>query len=450
MLEKFKAYVDKWQMLKSEDCVIVGVSGGADSICLVLLLLELKKTIGFQMIAVHVNHGLRGKDADADEAYVKAFCEKHGILFESYFVDVELIAKNRKQSTEEAGREARRECFEKALQAYHGTKIALAHHKDDSAETLMLNLARGTGLRGLGGIVPVKGQIIRPLLCVRRQEIENYLQKQNIDFCVDQTNADDMYTRNRIRNHVIPYLEQHINSKSVEHMNETMEQLRLVQQFLDEQTDSAWQSCVSESAMGYLVSQEKYDILSEVLKPLVLKQALIKVSGREKDIESVHIAQIRELFKKQSGRKLDLPYGMEAKRVYEGVFIGLKNNALQQQAGLSQRNIQYRVFDISEVQGKTFEKNNTEWFDYDIIEHNLSFRTRQEGDYITIHPDGRTQKIKSYFINEKIPKEERDRVLLVVDGSHVMWIVGYRTNIAYRVGPNTKRVLEISINEGER
>jgi tRNA(Ile)-lysidine synthase len=108
------------------------------------------------------------------------------------------------------------------------------------------------------------------------------------------------------------------------------------------------------------------------------------------------------------------------------------------------------VYDISEIKEKTLEKNNTAWFDYDIIEHNIVFRTRQEGDYITIHPDGRTQKLKSYFINEKIPQEERDKILLVADGSHILWIVGYRKNIAYCVGPNTKRVLEIKINEGEK
>ena len=166
MKDKVRNYMDKWQMLQSEDCVIVGVSGGADSICLLLLLSQLQKTIGFRMVAVHVNHGLRGLDADADEAYVKKFCEKLGVICEIYSADVELISKKRKQSTEEAGREVRREFFEKTMKKYGGTKIALAHHQNDSAETFFINLARGTGIRGLGGIAPVNGNVIRPLLCL--------------------------------------------------------------------------------------------------------------------------------------------------------------------------------------------------------------------------------------------------------------------------------------------
>ena len=181
MLEKVKQYINKWHMLKSEDKVIVGVSGGADSICLVLMLLELRKAIGFEMVAVHVNHGLRGEEADDDQEYVKHFCEKHGLLCEAYFENVELVAKKWKQSTEEAGREVRRRFFEQAMQKHGGTKIALAHHQDDSAETFFIHLARGTGLRGLGGIAPIKGQVIRPLLCVRRKEIEDYLKNYNID-----------------------------------------------------------------------------------------------------------------------------------------------------------------------------------------------------------------------------------------------------------------------------
>ena len=169
MLERVKQYIEKWHMLKSEDRVIVGISGGADSVCLVLILLELQKELGFDMVGVHVNHGLRGQAAKEDEEFVEKLCQRYGIACESYFENVELIAKKRKQSTEEAGREVRRECFSKAIKKYRGTKIALAHHQDDSAETMLIHLARGTGLRGLGGIAPVKGNVIRPLLCVRRR-----------------------------------------------------------------------------------------------------------------------------------------------------------------------------------------------------------------------------------------------------------------------------------------
>jgi len=234
MLEKVKNYVKKWQMLTEEDCVIVGVSGGADSVCLLLMLLEMRKEIGFDIVAVHVNHGLRGEEADEDEAFVKQFCVERDVLLETYFANIEDVAKERKMSTEEAGREVRRECFEQARIKYKGTKIALAHHQNDNAETFLFRLARGTGLKGLGGMAPVKDEYIRPLLCVARNEIEAYLREQGISYCADASNESDEYTRNRIRNHMIPYLETEINSKTIEHMSETMEQMRQVQDYLEQ------------------------------------------------------------------------------------------------------------------------------------------------------------------------------------------------------------------------
>ena len=182
MLEKIKSFIAKQDMLEKEDCVIVGVSGGADSVCLLFVLLELQKSIGFQLAAVHVNHGLRGEEATRDENFVKKLCEEKGVPFVSYFENVELLAKKWKQSTEEAGRNFRRDCFEKTLKEMGGTKIALAHHKNDNVETFLWNLCRGTGLKGMRGILPVSGVWIRPLLCLSRKEIETYLEQMGISY----------------------------------------------------------------------------------------------------------------------------------------------------------------------------------------------------------------------------------------------------------------------------
>lgn len=457
MKDKVRNYVTKWQMLQSEDCVIVGVSGGADSICLLLLLLDLQKEIGFQMVAVHVNHGLRGTDADADERFVKKFCEGLGVPCETYYADVELISKKWKQSTEEAGREVRRAFFEETLEKYHGTKIALAHHQNDNAETFMLNLARGTGLRGLGGISPVNGKVIRPLLCLKREEIESYLEQEGIPYCNDCTNQSDEYTRNRIRNHTIPYLQEQVNSKVIEHMNETMEQIQKVQEFLEEQVQVYWQKGVVNDGRGYLISESIYLQTPEAIKPLLLKNVLIAVCGKEKDLESVHVKQLQELFQKQVGRKVDLPYQMEGKRVYQGIFICVKDKE-------EKKHLDEVFFDVNDTEARFemgdrvihckiveehVEKVNTKQFNCDIIKGNICIRTRKQGDYITIHEDGRTQKLKSYFINEKIPQDERDQILLVAEGNHIIWIVGYRTNPVYEVKANAKRILEIQIDEGE-
>lgn len=457
MLERVKNYIQKWHMLESKDCAVVGVSGGADSICLLWMLSKLQKDIGFRMIVAHVNHGIRGREADDDEAFVKRICMELGVPCESCFANVELIAKKRKQSTEEAGREVRRDFFKQVLEQNHGTKIVLAHHQNDSVETFLMNLTRGTGLKGLGGIAPVNGNIIRPLLCLKREEIETYLKIEGVSYCLDATNQSDAYTRNRIRNHVLPYLQEEVNPKVIEHINETMEQIRGVQEFLEEQLFLYRKDCMTQMEKGYLVLAETYHQIPEVMKPLLLKHVLTEVCGKEKDLEAVHVKQVQELFEKQVGRKLNLPYRMEGKRVYQGVLISerevceksqLKEVFFDIQEKEATYEIDGRVIQCR-VSSDKVEKKNTKRFNCDIIGNNICIRTRRQGDYITIHPDGRTQKLKSFFINEKIPQDDRERILLVADGNHILWIVGYRTNPLYEVKANTNCILEIQIDEGE-
>ena len=462
MMEKVRRYVKEWHMLEKEDRVIVGVSGGADSVCLLFVLSKLREEIPIELIVVHVNHGLRGEEADRDEAYVKELCEKLEIPFVSYLKNVELIAKNRKQSTEEAGREVRRACFAEMMKHYGGNKIALAHHMNDNAETLLMNLARGTGLRGLGGMKPVQGVYIRPLLCVTREEIEAYLNKEGISFCEDVTNGTDMYTRNRIRNHVIPYLQQEVNSAALLHMGETMEQLRVVEEYLDLQAAEAFSKAVQMQEESYLVRGESWEKLHEALRPLVIKKVLKNIAASEKDIEQCHLQAVMDLFAKQVGRQVDLPYEMNAKRVYEGVRIQKKEEAVSEEFEHSislqtgnhgtifydDMKLEYRIIEKSKENQNWTQKSGKQWFACDIIQNGLTVRTRRPGDYITIHPDGRTQKLKSFFINEKVPQEKRNHILLVADGSHILWIVGMRANCLYQISSESKQILEIQVDKG--
>lgn len=462
MLKKIREYVMEWKMLEANDKVIAGVSGGADSICLLFVLLELQKEIPFELTVVHVNHGLRGEDADRDEAYVKEICRENGVVCVCYFENIELIAKKRKQSMEEAGREVRREAFYHTLETYHGTKIALAHHKNDNVETFLMNLARGSGLKGLGGMLPVNGNVIRPLLTVERREIEDYLKQRKIRYCTDETNKSDDYTRNRVRNHVIPYMEEQINSKVVQHIDEAMRQFRQMQEFVESQTEIYYKKTVLPRKGGFFVSLEDYRRTPDAVRPLLLKKVLKELTGQEKNITSVHLQSLMELFEKQTGRKLALPYQVEAKRSYEGIVLKLQEKErtfesieLKPETGVVKtcewcgRKIQYRILENEERNTGYSEKIYTKWFDYDIIKDTVSVRTRKTGDYITIHEDGKRQKLKSYFINEKVPQEERDRIPLIAEGSHVLWIAGYRSSCAYRVSEHTKQILEIQIDKGE-
>ena len=461
MFQRVSTFVEKWQMIQKEDKIVLGVSGGADSICLLFVLLELQKIYGFDMIAVHVHHGLRGDAADRDVAFVKKVCEENDIQCEVFYEDVELIAKKRKQSIEEAGREVRRKIFEKVLDSFEGTKIALAHHKNDNVETLFMNLARGTGIQGLGGIHPIKGNTIRPLLCVERKEIEDYLEEKGISYCTDDTNNSDEYTRNRIRKHIISYMEEEINTKTVKHIDETMSYLREVQDFLAQESQKGKENHVQETDRGVLL-QEGFVSLPKVLKSLIIKDAMATVAGKEKDLEATHVLAVSELFDKQVGRNIDLPYGMKAKRVYSGVEI-LRENICEQEIAeiflepsdiekeilFGETVIRYRIYTREEWDNIKHEKSNTKGFDYDIINDKVCVRTRRMGDYISLEKERGTQKLKSYFINEKIEQSVRNRVPLIADGNHILWIVGYRENPRYAVSENTKIVLNIQIDEGE-
>lgn len=464
VFHKVEEYVSKRNMIQKEDKLIVGVSGGADSICLLFVLMELQKKFAFEMVVVHVNHGLRGEAADGDEAYVRKVCKEHGITCEVYRENVEWIAKERKQSTEEAGRHVRREAFMQTMEKYGGTKIALAHHMNDSVETFFMNLARGTGIQGMGGIRPIAGVYIRPLLCLERKEIEEFLQEKNIPYCTDSTNEEDDYTRNRLRNHVIPYLEKEVNARTVAHIGETMSQLQELQIFLQEQTEIYYKQCVKQHEKGYILLENSFFEAPVSLRPFIIKRVLVQICQKEKDIQEIHMQKILELFQKQVGRQIDLPYAMQGKRIYEGVYIYKKEvmdiDPMNVQVSFAKENRQEiewgnikvicRLLENASTDKIYMEKIDTMRFDYDIITHGVCIRTRQPGDYITIHPDGRRQKLKSFFINEKIPQEKRDKILLVADGDHILWVVGYRTNCVYQVGKYTKRVLEIQMDKGEQ
>jgi len=464
MLEKVKRYIKKWHMIEEGDHIIVGVSGGADSVCLLFVLSEFRKTIPFEVTVVHVNHGLRGEAAAADEAYVNELCDTLSIPIYTYYENVELIAKSRKQSTEEAGREVRRFHFEAVMELCGANKIALAHHQNDNVETMLFHLARGTGLRGLGGMKPVQGKYIRPLLCLTRAEIETYLHERDIFYCEDMTNFTDEYTRNRIRNNIIPLLEKEVNSAAVLHMGETMQQLQLVQDYMDEQMKKAYRICVRETEDGFLISRTEFLGIHEALKQMIIKKVLATVSETkfEKDIEQIHVYSVRELLEKQVGKQVNLPYQLQAKRVYDGIVIRKsqkdKSGGFQQDIVLQSGNegrifyenqsLQYRIFINDKESANWTQNGGKQYFDCDIIQNGLIVRTRRAGDYITIHPDGRTQKLKSFFINEKVPQEMRDHILLLADGNHILWIEGMRTNCLYQVTSKTKHVLEVQVDKG--
>ena len=458
-------------MLTCGDRVIAGVSGGADSVCLFLVLLELREKIGFDLITVHVHHGIRGEAADQDQQFVEALCEQHRIPLEIFRVNLESIAKKRKQSLEEAGRMVRREAFDSVCKKYGGNKIALAHHQNDNAETLLWNLSRGTGLDGLGGIRPVNGKFIRPLLCMNRKEIEEYLAKRKQSYCIDETNAGTDYTRNKLRHLVLPILEEQVNSAAVRHMNETMEQIWELQEYMQEQVEAAYQECVQEhfeKACWIQIQQKSFETFPELIKKMVIRKGMEQVGGKKRDLSHKHVDVMMELMNKQVGRTLDLPYEMHAKRNYEGIRLEKQRTYLSGEEKkaeimqecmselnipgetiLADRNLKLRCKILEKPKNLSIkdipQKIYTKWFDYGIIKSSLYIRTRQAGDTIVIDEKGHQKKLKNWFVDEKIPKEVRDSQFLLAENNEILWVLGHRMSQAYQVKQSTKWILQIEV-----
>lgn len=470
-MKRIEKFIQKYHMLTCGDRVIAGVSGGADSVCLFLMLLELREKIGFDLIAVHVHHGLRGEAADQDQQFVEALCEQHRIPLEIFRVNLESIAKKRKQSLEEAGRMVRREAFDSVCKKYGGNKIALAHHQNDNAETLLWNLSRGTGLDGLGGIRPVNGKFIRPLLCMNRKEIEEYLAKRKQSYCIDETNAGTDYTRNKLRHLVLPILEEQVNSAAVRHMNETMEQIWELQEYMQEQVEDAYQECVQEhfeKACWIQIQQKSFETFPELIKKMVIRKGMEQVGGKKRDLSHKHVDVMMELMNKQVGRTLDLPYEMHAKRNYEGIRLEKQRTYLSGEEKkaeimqecmaelnipgetiLADRNLKLRCKILEKPKNLSIkdipQKIYTKWFDYGIIKSSLYIRTRQAGDTIVIDEKGHQKKLKNWFVDEKIPKEVRDSQLLLAENNEILWVLGHRMSQAYQVKQLTKWILQIEV-----
>lgn len=448
MEKKIKAYIKEHRMLEKGDKAIVGISGGADSVCLLFVLGKLREELGFELTAVHIHHGLRGEEADKDENYVRALCKRLGVELACFHEQADIYARERGLSVEEAGREIRRRRFLQVLKEQKGTRIALAHHLNDNAETVLFHLCRGTGLRGASGIAPVSGVWIHPLLCVGRKDIETYLAQQNVKWCIDRTNLENAYTRNRLRNDVLPCLEEYVNPQAAAHLHAFAGQARALWGYLEGEIQGYLGRCTAQresgwGETGFFLEKDAFYQVPEALRPYVMFEWLARAAGKRKDLSQVHVKMLLDLLEKQTGRTCTLPYGMAAVKEYEGLFLGKKAGARPPGMAGPDKGCRMRIFEkMGKIQA--FPENYyTKWFDYDIIKNTVEIRHRQPGDFIVIDREGRRQKLKQYFINQKIPRSERNRIWLAADGGQIMWVVGYRQSQAYQVTERTKTILEI-------
>lgn len=470
--EEVKAYIKKYRMISEKDTVLAGVSGGADSVCMLFILWKLREEMSFRLMAVHVHHGVR-EDAQKDADYVEALCRKWEIPFFLKKVDMAGYAKRMGLSPEEAGRVLRYRAFDEVMTGESAYKIAVAHNQNDRAETMLFHLFRGSGLRGLGSIRPVREKIIRPLLCLNREEIEIYLSENGLAFCTDSTNEEDFYTRNKIRHHIMAYAEEHICQNAAAHIGEAAEILAQTDDFVEKQTVLACARCVvSRKESDMEVDLTAFREEDPFLQKTILLWCMEQMTPYRKDITKEHIDALMRLTQKDGSGETALPYNLCAYKEYDRLLLKReekRENAVQGKELQKGKNIPVSVTVPGKItvpglgtvlfqlmpeeaffyqKGQNIpEKTYTKWFDYDKITTVLVFRTRETGDYLTIDSALRKKSVKEYMINEKIPRMQRERIYLLADGPHILWIPGYRISQYYKVNENTKRILQVQLKE---
>ena len=309
MKEKVLQTIQKYHLIEENDKIIVGVSGGPDSMALLNVLLEIKKEkiINFDIVVCHVNHGIR-IEAEEEEEYVSNFCKQYDIPFYTKKINVEELAKQEKLGTEEAGRKERYAFFEKVLQKTNANKIATAHTANDNAETVLMNILRGSGTSGLKGIEIKRENLIRPFIECSREEIENYCKEKSLNPRIDKTNFENIYTRNKIRNQLIPYIKENFNPNIIETINRLSDLSKLEDEYLEKQTEKVYHTIMLEERKDQITLDLKAFNLQEiVIKSRLVLYTINRLFGTRNGIEKKHIEDILSLCSKNIGNKFLIP-----------------------------------------------------------------------------------------------------------------------------------------------
>ncbi|MDP4119659.1 MAG: tRNA lysidine(34) synthetase TilS [Bacillota bacterium] len=423
------------------DKIVVGVSGGADSMCLLHLLSSVREKMNLSLIAVHINHGLRGEEAYSDEAFVVKYCEEHDLKVIVNHADVKKYSIDNKCSLEEAGRKIRYDFFAKISKEIGG-KIATAHTASDNAETVLFNLTRGSGIKGLCGIPPVRNNIVRPILHWTREEVEAYCLDNQIKYVVDKTNFSEEYTRNQIRLNVVPVLKE-INPNFEETITRFTQIVTETDDFLTKHAINVLENAKNKNG-GFCCKE-----LKKAETPLLAKAILLlaKQSGIG-SLEQKHIDLVTKCICEGSGA-VNLPNGFTA-TAKQGVFRIVKET--------EKTEFSMPVFEVKSLifAGKSYllhtrnfvnKKLLIDAVDYGIINSNSCIRTRKSGDFFTFENRNVTKPVRKIMNEMKIPEENRDKLLLIANGSEVLWLEGVGASKVGCISEKTEKILLIDINE---
>lgn len=435
LFEKIVNKNRKEALIESGDRVVVGFSGGPDSVFLVEMLLKLKEKIEFNIVLVHINHLLRGVEAQRDEDFSIEYGKSRGLEVFTRKIDITSLGKEKGLSLEEAGREGRYGFYNEILEKTKSNKIALAHNKDDQIETFLFRLSRGTGLSGLEGIASKRGRYIRPISEIYKRDIVEYLDKNRIAYCIDSTNLENEFTRNSIRLDLIPFIESRYNPKFKDKVFSLIEEIRENNQFIQKEIEK-----FAHEEMLKIDEILKFpkNIRGKILSRYIYKHGL--------EVNRKKINLIESILEKGGTQEIALDSKYILRKEYNLLSVEKKNipkDRLQEIRFEIPNKVVYGKYEIEAELTERKEQNRDCFYTSLRVGDTLLVRGRREGDRIIPTGMKGVKKVKDIFINEKIGKEKRDEIPLVVYGDDIVWIAGVRGNEKY--ASTTEKCIKLSV-----
>lgn len=461
--------IEKNALIAYGDGIVVGISGGYDSVCLLHILYSISSQFALKLYPVHINHMLRDQEAQRDEDFVKEFCTSLGLQAFTKKVDIAAKARSDKISLEEAGRNARYDEFNRVAQLAGACKIAVAHSKNDQAETILMRIFRGTGPEGLKGMDYKRDNIIRPLLDADRLQIEDYVNKMGLKAITDSSNLHTDYFRNRIRLKVIPEINWAVGSDITEKLLRLSKIVVTDEDFLRYNSELYYNKTVKYKKDFYAeLDLKELKSMHAAVSSRVLRKVIADFSGSTNGLSYIHIEKLMQLAENgRTGARIDLPLGIVALKSYDCLIVKRQeaeqdynfayklnipgNTEISGANGLASS--QVINFD-SAIKCREFIKANKslfiQFFDFSKLmgkEAEITVRNRRSGDIFKPINSNGTKKLKEYFIDNKIPKNDRDKFPLIAINKEIIWIIGNKTSDNYKVTDNTNSVLMISFTK---
>ena len=466
--EKVQQTIRKFDMLSFNDRVLIGVSGGPDSVTLLNVLLSFKKRYSLSFFIAHLNHMLRGKESDEDVNFVKNLAQKLDLPCEVKSCNLTKISRKEHLTLEEAARKYRYKFYLESAKKFRANKIALGHNADDQVETVLMRFLRGSGLEGLMGVPPVRGKIIRPLIECSRAEVEEYCKENKIEYRVDSSNKEVVYFRNKIRLELLPLLSKGYNKNIKDTMLRLRSIISEVSEYLHQETELLFKEVARrESPETVIIDLKKFTSLPLALKRRIIRKSIEVVKGNLYSISFKHNNEILKLTKYQLGEKeIYLPDNLMVKKIYNKLIIYKKEISKEQTEEMPTHweydilipgeteirslgiKFEIKILDSADIKsslylaGKKSKGEFLEFIDYNKVKLPLKLRNRRSGDrFYPLKMKG-LKKVKDFFIDNKIPKSYRNLIPILVDSEDkIIWIMGMRLDDRIKINSDTKKVL---------